>query len=503
MPAKAIGATVRRPARPAAQTQPEPAAEAPAVETAPEAEAPAETNDTGDAGQSGASTAMSKLAASRALNIPGIRAQFTPTALILPDKMSIGDWTKVVDAIDGVREGARWWFGDAINAGEARFGERYSQALDASKYDYATLRNLALVARRFQPDTIVDGEIVPGRRHATLSWSHHHAVIGVPADVADEILRTAEAESWSVAQVRAHVKEIKATGKGADTGGTPPTNGNGIVPGMARPTANPQDLPGVKPLTEAQAAEYANSGQTTYICEGCPSIFGEQVWHCLGCGGHWSLDVDDCLNPACGEDIAPDETETVPTPISTGANGTTPRVVSGEILPSAASQMGADQALLVLASFPFRDLDPSDIAASLLASDGIPDALSALMGVHDWLAEVIEAMAGADDEDEDGRDGPSDPEDADETGDTLGDLDFDDASDAEDASGEAESDEMAEDTGDTVDASAVADTGRPGAWSTKGANVVPDATPAAPAKPLSPAPKPAGRPVRRRTAKAE
>lgn len=485
--------------RPAPKSAPAPA---------PEAEAPDQTTDNGDAEASEnnespaqtTSVARTVPTSARALNIPGVRAHFTPTALILPEKISIVDWSKVVDAIDGVREGSRWWLGDAINAGEARFGEKYSQALDASRYDYASLRNLAMVARRFQPDTIgADGEIIPGRRHAGLSWSHHHAVIGVPNDVADEILAKSEADSWSVSQVREHVKEIKSSG--ATAGGTAPSrNGTGgAVPGAVTPT-DPSKLPGVKPLAEAEIQEYAQAGKTVYECDGCNLTFGVQVWHCLGCGGHWTLDVDDCQNEMCGVDDGDATGGTAPA--VTG--GTTSGAVSGTVIPGAATG-GSDQAILVLSSFRYADLDPTDAAASFaaLAADGV-DVVATLLETHQWLSQVIEALAAGDDEmDDAARQAEIEAEESE--GDGLGDLDFEASED--DESGD-ESAEASEDAAEAPEAVSRVATGRSGAWSTEGANVKPAASAAvsqgtlAQSRPMTPAPKPgAGKPVRRRAGK--
>ena len=34
-----------------------------------------------------------------------------------------------------------------------------------------------------------------------------------------------------------------------------------------------------------------------YICTTCGELFGAQVWHCLECDHHWSVEYDDqCKN---------------------------------------------------------------------------------------------------------------------------------------------------------------------------------------------------------------
>jgi hypothetical protein len=454
-------------------------AEAPApAPVAPEAEA-----SSGD--ESGDSPALAANQASRALSIPGIQAQFTERALILPEKMTVKSWLKVVEAIDTVREGARWWFGDALLQGEERWGDTYSQALDAGKYDYATLRNLRSVAKRYPSS----------ERIYDLSWSHYNAAMGVPLDVARELLADAFANDWSVVQLRERIKEIKSGQAVVGTVDGQTTNGTGPVPGMA--VTRIEDMPGIKPIDDPDA--YMTAGKTVFDCGGCDYVFAEQVWHCVGCGGHWSISEDECPNEACGDGLAD-------SPAPSAATGPTlapsTRTVTGTVVPPAGSSDDTDRAILVLASFPYADLDPSDIAASLVSSDAYPDVMAQLMATHNWLGQVIEAMAAKDDEPEaPGRDAEIEDEES-EDEDGLGELFGDDESaedddESDDGEDEAEDDDTASESTLTASETASAAT-RTGAWSTKGADVVPPASPAA-SKPLSPAPKPGtGKPVRRR-----
>ena len=63
-----------------------------------------------------------------------------------------------------------WWLGDWLNFGESRYGETYSQALDATGYEYATLRQAKWAASRYEMSMRIDN----------LSWTHH--VIAAGAD---------------------------------------------------------------------------------------------------------------------------------------------------------------------------------------------------------------------------------------------------------------------------------------------------------------------------------
>lgn len=471
-------ATPRRRRAPKSAEAEAPAAVTPEAEAPDAPEAPDASETDSDASETGESRAVTnREQASRALSIPGISATFTERSLTLPEKLTIKGWLRVVEAIDTVREGARWWWGDAIIQGESRWGDTYSQALDAGKYNYDTLRALVSCAKRYPP----------AERIYDLSWSHYHAAMGVPLDVARDLLVQASADDWSVMQVRERVKEIKSARAVNGTGPAPTTtttNGATVVRGLTA-TPRPEDLPGIKPLTAEQVIEAEAAGRTVEQCGGCDNLFAEKVWHCVGCMGHWPLNLDECPNERCGMDTGATTTQIPETP----APAT--RTVAGTVI--TAADNGADQALTVLMSFPFADLDPSDIAASLMSSDVYADPMASLMSLHNWLGQVIEAAASDDDEPEaPGRDAEAEAEEADEDtdapedgedglGDLFGDTDDDDTEGTDE---EAEDDENASESPVTASQAA------------------PAPAPAA-SKPLSPAPKPgASKPVRRRSSAA-
>jgi hypothetical protein len=454
----------RRAAKPAEAVETQAPPVEPIEAAAPESDTP-DASDSDDAPETAESRALAAQQATRALTIPGISAQFHERSLALPEKLTIKGWLKIVEAIDTVREGARWWFGDAIIAGETRWGETYSQALDANKYDYATLRNLRSVSKRY----------APAERIYDLSWSHYNAAMGVPLDVARGILAEAFANDWSVAQVREYIKEIKSR---EATNGTTADIVKPVAPSLPRT----EDLPGIKPLTAEQVATIEASGRTVEMCGGCDNVFAERVWHCVGCSGHWSLSVDECPNERCG--VVTDDTD-VPAPEAATPTPSTP-TVAGTVI--TATENGADQALTVLMSFPFADLDPSDIAASLMSSDVYHDPVAILMSVHHWLGQVIDAASSDDDEPEaPGRDDEIESEEAegvdapDDGEDGLGDIFT-----AEDDEDQDADDENASDIGMHPSSPVTA------------SQAAPAPTPAV-SKPLSPAPKPgSGKPVRRR-----
>lgn len=80
---------------------------------------------------------------------------------------------------------------DWLNYGERAYGEKYSQAIDATGFEYGAVANFAWVAKAVEPSTRVE----------SLSWTHHREVAALdPSDQA-QWLERAEAEQWSVREL--------------------------------------------------------------------------------------------------------------------------------------------------------------------------------------------------------------------------------------------------------------------------------------------------------------
>jgi len=70
---------------------------------------------------------------STALTIPG---KVTAVGLALPNGLSHESWLAVIAKLKLVSRASMWWWGDALNYGERRWGKKYAEALDESNYDY-------------------------------------------------------------------------------------------------------------------------------------------------------------------------------------------------------------------------------------------------------------------------------------------------------------------------------------------------------------------------------
>lgn len=135
---------------------------------------------------------MSKMTTSLSLP-PGV----TETHLPIAKNTTIDQWAAIGEALGRVNRASAWWIGDWVNFGENRYGEAYSQYIEATGLDYSTLAAYAHVARQF--------EFL--RRRKTLSFSHHREVASLEPSEQDEWLDRAEAEELGKSDLRRAIRE--------------------------------------------------------------------------------------------------------------------------------------------------------------------------------------------------------------------------------------------------------------------------------------------------------
>lgn len=108
-------------------------------------------------------------------------------------------WIAVGEFIKKAEHSVQMWLGDWVNYGQTNYGGKYTQALEATDYEYSTLRNAAYVAGR------VPKEI----RREGLSFSHHQAVASLEPVDQDRLLGEAEENNWSRTQLQSKVRQFK------------------------------------------------------------------------------------------------------------------------------------------------------------------------------------------------------------------------------------------------------------------------------------------------------
>lgn len=90
-----------------------------------------------------------------------------------------------------------WWVGDWLLYGEAMYGDRFAQAEKATGLTEETLLRRMRVCRG----------VPPSRRRAALSFSVHSEVAALPADAQTRWLNRAEKAGWTLADMRAAMRE--------------------------------------------------------------------------------------------------------------------------------------------------------------------------------------------------------------------------------------------------------------------------------------------------------
>lgn len=115
------------------------------------------------------------------------------------------EWEEALKWSRDVEQSAGFWIGDLLNYGEAKYGEKYSQALEATPFAEKTLRNAASVANK----------IAPAQRRADVPYSHHVEVAKLPPAEQEVMLAKVADEGLTVLQLREQIQvgEAVAAGK--------------------------------------------------------------------------------------------------------------------------------------------------------------------------------------------------------------------------------------------------------------------------------------------------
>jgi N6-adenosine-specific RNA methylase IME4 len=122
---------------------------------------------------------------------------FTPTSLCLPETMTFDEWLALAPVLRTVRDASLWWWGDYINFGERKYGERYSQALGETDYSYGTLANASYISR----------QIESSRRRENVPMSFHQEVAPLTPELQEVFLDKCEQEGWHRSELRSEIRK--------------------------------------------------------------------------------------------------------------------------------------------------------------------------------------------------------------------------------------------------------------------------------------------------------
>lgn len=122
--------------------------------------------------------------------------EVTGVGLALPEDTPFDQWVELGERLGRANRLSGWLIGDWLNFGERKYGETYSQGMDATGLSYQALADYAWVAGKFDLSL----------RKENLSITHHKHVAALPTEEQQEWLDCAVAEEWSAADLRKAIK---------------------------------------------------------------------------------------------------------------------------------------------------------------------------------------------------------------------------------------------------------------------------------------------------------
>lgn len=96
--------------------------------------------------------------------------EFSTTSLSVASEIDLDEWSRIGEFIRLTNQASQWWWGDWLNMGEDKFGEKASQALEITRWDEETLLQYAWVCRKVPAATRVTG----------VSFTHYRELAKLP-----------------------------------------------------------------------------------------------------------------------------------------------------------------------------------------------------------------------------------------------------------------------------------------------------------------------------------
>jgi hypothetical protein len=127
---------------------------------------------------------------------PSRPTRSTATGISFDPLLPFEEWRALGARLGVYAKASSWWLGDWLAFGQTKYGRRYKEAIGATGLDYQTLRNYAVVARRFELS----------RRRDTLSFHHHAEVCGLRDDDQDRWLDLAAERGLSTRELRRRIR---------------------------------------------------------------------------------------------------------------------------------------------------------------------------------------------------------------------------------------------------------------------------------------------------------
>ena len=148
------------------------------------------------AGTSRAVAPAAGLAENDAMRAAAPKARVSSTSIVFDPLLSFDAWRTLGARVGSHSSASSWWLGDWLVFGRMKYGRRYKEAISVTGLDYQTLRNYAVVARRFDAS----------RRRRELTFHHHAELCALPDDDQERWLDLAAQNAWSKRELRRRVR---------------------------------------------------------------------------------------------------------------------------------------------------------------------------------------------------------------------------------------------------------------------------------------------------------
>lgn len=132
----------------------------------------------------------------------GLAESLTQAIATMSPDLSYDEWLSLGQRLQATTKHIQFLIGDWLNHGEARYGAKYTKAVEQLGINLKTAQQYAWLAREYQ-----------GSRRLELSWSHHQAAAGVEKTQREKILDSAVANKWSVSRLRQEVKPVRSVAR--------------------------------------------------------------------------------------------------------------------------------------------------------------------------------------------------------------------------------------------------------------------------------------------------
>jgi len=123
--------------------------------------------------------------------------EFSETGVEVRGEPPFEAWAATIAALQVTATSLPLWAGDLLNYGEAKYGQKYSQFLDADIATYGTLRNWAWVTNKVPKERRIEG----------LTFTHYARVASLPAREQTAYLTKAADEELSASALEKLVRQ--------------------------------------------------------------------------------------------------------------------------------------------------------------------------------------------------------------------------------------------------------------------------------------------------------